>query len=84
MKSEIGKYFAVLLMFVLLPACAPTNQHINVQGIDVFATDTARINENKTNYGALADQHEHLARQMQTKTQEQKENTQAFVAFYLF
>ena len=72
MKSDIGKYFSLMLMSVFLSACASTNQHITAQGIEFPATTNANNSENKKNYDALANQHERLARQMQTKAQEQK------------
>ncbi len=73
MKTEIGKYLAVLSIVILLAACAPFTQNTTAQKIDSFADTAALSNGNNKDYIALANQYERLAQQMQAKAQHHKE-----------
>lgn len=64
------KYFSVLLTLTVLVACAPMDSRTSVQDIEAHHTTQDGGN---FDHKALAKKYEGLAKDMQTKVQEQKE-----------
>ena len=71
MKTEIGKWFAIISVFTLMAACASTDSLTSTQNIETLSN--FQDSGSNIDHIALAEHHEKLAEEFQAKVNEQEE-----------